>query len=40
MTEVFAPYQSIQVIENAQKKYRLPEFDLIICEAAQAKAVR
>ncbi|WP_375660027.1 hypothetical protein [Bartonella sp. CL74QHWL] len=40
MTVVFATYQLIQVIAGAQKKYGLPEFDLIICEAVQAKAVR
>ncbi|WP_375700929.1 hypothetical protein [Bartonella sp. AA23NXGY] len=40
MTVVFATYQLIQVIADAQEKYGLSEFDLIIYEAAQAKAVR
>lgn len=34
MTVVFATYQSIQVISDAQKKYGMPEFDLIICDEA------
>uniref|UniRef100_UPI0035D0E370 restriction endonuclease n=1 Tax=Bartonella sp. AD24XZML TaxID=3243463 RepID=UPI0035D0E370 len=34
MTVVFATYHSIQVISDAQKKYDLPEFDLIICDEA------
>ncbi|MDM9983461.1 DEAD/DEAH box helicase [Bartonella henselae] len=34
MTVVFATYQSIQVIADAQKKYGLPTFDLIICDEA------
>ena len=34
MTVVFATYQSIQVISDAQSKYELPEFDLIICDEA------
>ncbi|MGV2002531.1 DEAD/DEAH box helicase [Agrobacterium sp. 22-3574b1] len=34
MTVVFSTYQSIQTISNAQKKYGLPEFDLIICDEA------
>lgn len=34
MTVVFATYQSIQVISDAQKKHGLPEFDLIICDEA------
>lgn len=34
MTVVFSTYQSIQVISEAQKKYGLPEFDLIICDEA------
>ncbi|WP_375664284.1 MULTISPECIES: DEAD/DEAH box helicase [unclassified Bartonella] len=34
MTVVFATYHSIQVISDAQKKYALPEFDLIICDEA------
>ncbi|WP_375692809.1 alanine-zipper protein, partial [Bartonella sp. AP213QHHD] len=38
MTVVFATYQLIQVIADAQEKYGLSEFDLIICEAVQVKA--
>ena len=34
MTVIFATYQSIQVISEAQKQYRLPAFDLIICDEA------
>ena len=34
MTVVFATYQSIQVIANAQKLHAFPEFDLIICDEA------
>jgi predicted helicase len=34
MTAVFATYQSIQVISEAQAKHGLPEFDLIICDEA------
>lgn len=34
MTVVFATYQSIQVIADAQKRYALPAFDLIICDEA------
>jgi len=34
MTVVFATYQSIQVISDAQQKHDLPEFDLIICDEA------
>lgn len=34
MTVIFATYQSIQVIRDAQKKYALPAFDLIICDEA------
>jgi len=34
MTVVFATYQSIQVISDAQSKYELPKFDLIICDEA------
>ncbi|WP_375660377.1 hypothetical protein, partial [Bartonella sp. CL74QHWL] len=34
MTVVFATYQSIQVVADAQKKYGLPIFDLIICDEA------
>ncbi|MEO4002012.1 type ISP restriction/modification enzyme [Mesorhizobium sp. CAU 1732] len=34
MTVVFATYQSIQVVADAQQKHRLPEFDLIVCDEA------
>uniref|UniRef100_UPI0035D024CA DEAD/DEAH box helicase n=2 Tax=unclassified Bartonella TaxID=2645622 RepID=UPI0035D024CA len=34
MTVVFSTYHSIQVISDAQKKYDLSEFDLIICDEA------
>lgn len=34
MTVIFATYQSIQVISEAQKKYGLSVFDLIICDEA------
>lgn len=34
MTVVFATYQSIQVIADAQKHHGHPEFDLIICDEA------
>lgn len=34
MTVVFATYQSIHVLEEAQKKYGLPDFDLTICDEA------
>ncbi|MFZ1853161.1 MAG: DEAD/DEAH box helicase family protein [Nitrosomonas sp.] len=34
LTVIFATYQSIQVISEAQKKYGLPAFDLIICDEA------
>ncbi|WP_208439066.1 DEAD/DEAH box helicase family protein, partial [Bartonella vinsonii] len=34
MTVIFSTYHSIQVISDAQKKYHLPEFDLIICDEA------
>ncbi|WP_336288686.1 DEAD/DEAH box helicase [Bartonella sp. CB60] len=34
MTVVFATYQSIQVIADAQKQYGFPTFDLIICDEA------
>ncbi|ALQ51855.1 DEAD/DEAH box helicase [Nitrosomonas ureae] len=34
MTVIFATYQSIQVIHDAQKQYGLPAFDLIICDEA------
>lgn len=34
MTVVFATYQSIQVISDAQKQRGLPEFGLIICDEA------
>jgi len=34
MTVIFSTYQSIQVISEAQKKYGLSSFDLIICDEA------
>ncbi len=34
MTVVFATYQSIQVLAEAQAKHGMPEFDLIICDEA------
>lgn len=34
MTVVFATYQSIQVVADAQQKHSLPEFDLIVCDEA------
>ena len=34
MTVVFATYQSVQVISDAQKKHGLGEFNLIICDEA------
>lgn len=34
MTVVFATYQSIQVVADAQKQHGLPAFDLIICDEA------
>jgi predicted helicase len=34
MTVIFATYQSIQVISDAQKDHGLPEFDLVICDEA------
>jgi predicted helicase len=34
MIVIFATYQSIQVIRDAQKQYGLPAFDLIICDEA------
>ncbi|MER2514542.1 MAG: DEAD/DEAH box helicase family protein [Nitrosomonas ureae] len=34
MTVIFATYQSIQVIHDAQKQFGLPVFDLIICDEA------
>lgn len=34
MTVVFATYQSIPVVSDAQKKHGLPEFDLIVCDEA------
>ncbi|WP_375694628.1 DEAD/DEAH box helicase, partial [Bartonella sp. AC158YNML] len=34
MTVMFSTYHSIQVISDAQKKYDLSEFDLIICDEA------
>ena len=34
MRVIFATYQSISVIENAQAEHRLPDFDLIVCDEA------
>ena len=34
MTVVFATYQSIQVVADAQQEHGMPEFDLIICDEA------
>ncbi len=34
MIVVFSTYQSIQVISDAQRKYKMPDFDLIICDEA------
>lgn len=34
MNVVFATYQSIQVIADAQEKHGLPDFDLIVCDEA------
>lgn len=34
MTVIFATYQSIQVIHDAQKRYGLPAFELIVCDEA------
>src|SRR5690606_30801884 len=34
MTVVFSTYQSLQTISDAQKKYGLQQFDLIICAEA------
>ena len=34
MTVVFATYQSIQVVANAQAGYGVPKFDLIVCDEA------
>ena len=34
MTVVFSTYQSIEVISDAQKKYSMKPFDLIICDEA------
>ena len=34
MTVIFSTYHSIDVISNAQKKYDLDDFDLIICDEA------
>ena len=34
MTVVFATYQSIQVIADAQKLHSIPAFDLIVCDEA------
>ena len=34
MSVVFSTYHSIEVLSKAQKKNRLPEFDLVICDEA------
>lgn len=34
MTAVFATYQSIQVLADAQAQHGMPEFDLIVCDEA------
>ena len=34
MTVVFATYQSLQVVSDAQQKHGLPDFDLILCDEA------
>ncbi|MBL8911699.1 MAG: DEAD/DEAH box helicase family protein, partial [Archangium sp.] len=34
MSVVYATYHSIDVIHEAQKKFKLPEFDLVICDEA------
>ncbi|MCR5662166.1 MAG: DEAD/DEAH box helicase family protein, partial [bacterium] len=34
LTVVFSTYQSLEVIYEAQHKYRMPDFDLIICDEA------
>jgi len=34
MSVVFSTYHSIDVLSTAQNKYKLPEFDLIICDEA------
>jgi predicted helicase len=34
MSVVFSTYHSIEVVHQAQSKYKLPEFDLIICDEA------
>lgn len=38
MTVVFSTYHSIMVIEEAQMKNKMPEFDLIICDEAHRTA--
>ncbi len=39
MTVIFATYQSIDVIKEAQADHRLPDFDLAICDEAHRTAV-
>jgi predicted helicase len=34
ITVIFSTYQSIAVISDAQKKFGLPEFDLVVCDEA------
>ena len=38
MTVIFSTYQSIQVISDAQKRYSMPDFSLIICDEAHRTA--
>ena len=38
LTVIFSTYQSIEVISEAQKKYSLPDFDLVICDEAHRTA--
>ena len=38
LTVIFSTYQSIEVISDAQKKYSLPDFDLVICDEAHRTA--
>lgn len=38
LTVIFSTYQSIEVIKEAQKKYSLPDFDLVICDEAHRTA--
>lgn len=38
LTVIFSTYQSIEVISEAQKKYSLPAFNLVICDEAHRTA--